>query len=69
MTWTCIYVRYVRNGRVYSGTYTYLVSGQVCQGTITSIGRPKVGNQYDLIIDENDPVYIVRNSDKTYGLF
>lgn len=69
MAWTCIYVRYVRNGRVYSGTYTYLVSGQVCQGTITSIGRPKVGNQYDLIIDENDPVYIVRNSDKTYGLF
>lgn len=69
MAWTCIYVRYVRNGRVYSGTCTYLVSGQICQGTITSIGRPKVGNPYDLIIDENDPVYIVRNSDKTYGLF
>lgn len=69
MTWTCINVRYVRNGRVYSGTYTYLVSGHICQGTITSIGRPKVGNPYDLIIDENDPVYIVRNSDKTYGLF
>lgn len=39
------------------------------QGTTTSIGRkPKIGKQYDLIVDENDPTYIVRNSDKNMWL-
>lgn len=69
VTGTCTDSRHLRNGRVYSGTYTYQASGQIYQGTTTSIGRePKVGNQYDLIVDENNPVHIVRNSDKNLWL-
>lgn len=69
VTGTCTDCHYIRGGRVYSGTYTYQASGQMYQGTTTSIGRkPKIGKQYDLIVDENDPTYIVRNSDKNMWL-
>lgn len=69
VTGVCTDSCHLRSGRVYSGTYTYQAFGQTYQATTTSIGRkPKIGKQYDLIVDENDPVYIVRNSDKNLWL-
>ena len=69
VTGTCTDCHYIRGGRVYSGTYTYQASGQIHQGTTR---KPKIGKQYDLIVnenvDENNPVHIVRNSDKNMWL-
>lgn len=69
VTGTCTDCHYLRGGRVYSGTYTYQASGQMYQATTTSIGRkPKIGKQYDLIVDKKNPVHIVTNSDKNLWL-